>query len=104
MGGAALLHTGQPLFGPGWHVAGFSWPWEWSALPKADGIPWRAQGGYVKAPLLFCAATAALFTGGPALAEWFERVRLSRAGRCLCGYDLTGITGPCPECGKERKA
>jgi len=21
-----------------------------------------------------------------------------------CGYDLTGITGPCPECGKEREA
>ncbi|HZW06485.1 MAG TPA: hypothetical protein VFF65_05125 [Phycisphaerales bacterium] len=21
-----------------------------------------------------------------------------------CAYDLTGITGPCPECGKERQA
>jgi len=26
------------------------------------------------------------------------------AGRCsACGYDLTGITGPCPECGSERE-
>lgn len=29
---------------------------------------------------------------------------LARNGLCTaCGYDLTGITGPCPECGKERE-
>lgn len=37
----------------------------------------------------------------------FERRQLALVGRCSgCGYDLAGITGPCPECGteQERKA
>jgi len=33
-----------------------------------------------------------------------NRLRRPRLGRCsYCGYDLTGITGPCPECGTERR-
>jgi hypothetical protein len=29
-------------------------------------------------------------------------VRWRREGRCLgCGYDLSGVSGKCPECGRE---
>ena len=31
-----------------------------------------------------------------------RRVRWSREGRCVgCGYDLSGVRGKCPECGRE---
>jgi hypothetical protein len=32
-----------------------------------------------------------------------RRVRWSREGRCVgCGYDLSGVSGKCPECGREQ--
>ncbi len=49
------------------------------------------------------AASGALLVG-----FWRARVRQRRramVGRCpRCAYDLTGITGPCPECGKALRA
>jgi hypothetical protein len=31
-----------------------------------------------------------------------RHVRWAREGRCVgCGYDLSGVTGPCPECGRK---
>jgi hypothetical protein len=52
-------------------------------------------------PLLYLSALLAVPTA------WLfhrdrRRVRWSREGRCVgCGYDLSGVSGKCPECGKE---
>ena len=58
-------------------------------------------GWFLQFPIWFVAAAAALVLGP----MWFvgRKVRRWRdAGRCpSCGYDLTGTTGPCPECGGE---
>ena len=48
---------------------------------------------------------AAVFAGVHQLGGVGSRWRRRRRGACAaCGYDLSGITGPCPERGKEREA
>jgi hypothetical protein len=51
--------------------------------------------------LVFAGAFALAHQGSLMGRRWWRRGR----GRCpVCAYDLTGLTGPCPECGKEREA
>jgi len=54
--------------------------------------------GLLADALVFAAILAAIHQFAAASRRWRRR----RARRCeACAYDLTGITGPCPECGKE---
>lgn len=63
-------------------------------IRELSGLP-----SYVAIPLW---AIAVPFVLG---AVWFFwRGRRPLPGHCRkCGYDLTGITGPCPECGLEER-
>ncbi|HZW06481.1 MAG TPA: hypothetical protein VFF65_05105 [Phycisphaerales bacterium] len=104
-GGWAYGGNGGGYSAPGFHVLWPSAPEgygpELHRLPKmGGGVNW----GFT-VPLWMPATAAAL----PLAACWTIAYRRRRAwrtaGLCpVCAYDLTGITGPCPECGKEREA
>ena len=52
-------------------------------------------------PLWMPATGSLLVLSAGLLTCWRERA-WTRQGRCpSCAYDLTGITGPCPECGAK---
>jgi hypothetical protein len=87
--------------GPGWHIDGRrcapAWSWK---------VGWGAELGtsHVTVPLYIPFALSALPT---AFLFYRDRrsVRWAREGRCVwCGYDLSGVRGPCPECGKAVRA
>jgi hypothetical protein len=105
-------------------LSAFWWPdgFQWSVGSFANrGRPyWRLPvqnrflgfvGSYpqsgltaIHLPLWIPASAAAIVLVPLGLVEMTTRRRL-REGACRsCAYDLTGITGPCPECGKERNA
>lgn len=74
-------------------------PWEW--LPsKGPDYSCRAGYGHITIPLWWpmtiCAvSSAALFYDDRRSRRW------TREGRCVgCGYDLSGASGKCPECGR----
>jgi hypothetical protein len=84
--------------GPGWHIEGErripEWRWKvrWSTELRIQQIA---------VPLYLPLAVLALPT------VWLfyrdrRSVRWSREGRCAgCGYDLSGVSGKCPECGRD---
>jgi hypothetical protein len=92
---------------PGWHYAvasgsmdAFGWRW---FIPEVveDGLPGSVSTRFILVPVLAPFTLLALPT-----AWLFYRdrrsVRWSREGRCVgCGYDLSGVSGKCPECGRE---
>lgn len=66
------------------------WPWDlWSP-------------GLVIVPLWLPATLAAVSLTWTSLVGRHARVQRRRGFCPSCGYDLTGLTGPCPECGRER--
>ncbi|HZW06480.1 MAG TPA: hypothetical protein VFF65_05100 [Phycisphaerales bacterium] len=86
----------------GWEYdsAGVAWPlWR---LPKLIEVgSWDLWALIM--PLWVPAMVASAVLGGMCLRDLV--IGRAAAGCCrACAYDLTGITGPCPECGKERKA
>lgn len=103
------------------HCSGVAAAW---GAPPGEFYTWisssRRTGAYLYPEYL---ASSSLNPTGPAfvLPMWIPLAisivlaclvvaRLASAPRrsaenCVsCAYDLTGITGPCPECGKERQA
>jgi hypothetical protein len=111
--GGDLMYYPPESSPPGWTAV-------WGELPRTDsfGRPtdrsWKwtperwldvggpgAYQGYQYIPLWMPLLVTALPAG------WlFHRdrrsVRWSREGRCVgCGYDLSGVSGKCPECGRE---
>src|SRR5262249_26518553 len=87
--------------GPGWHIDG-----------ERCGPAWRWRAGW-DTELGITRVAIPLYTPftllGLPTAFLFHRdrrsVRWAREGRCVwCGYDLSGVTGPCPECGREESS
>jgi hypothetical protein len=88
-------HANSPPL-PGAHALGFTLHQEW--WPPRNRHRWRFV-----LPLWIPAAGAALTLGAVSFVSRRERTRAG-AGHCsFCAYDLSGITGPCPECGSERE-
>ena len=94
-GGVALRYTGIELNGT---------HWEWH---PPDNWCWMPRSAMGSSPAtsdfdlpLWCPCLIGVFFMLPA----YSRLRRQRAGHIcsLCGYDLTGIDGVCPECGDER--
>jgi len=89
----------------GWSVRGVrhvslavGWSWQITHMPPATP---QAGAELTSIPLY---VPFALLAGPVALAVYrgVRRGRGALEGRCDdCGYDLAGLTGPCPECGKE---
>jgi hypothetical protein len=104
--GVLWIHN-QGAMGPsavsGWRVHGWDWSLRWwhgglgfvEWTRGKDGVPFFG----LLVPLWMPAAAAALVLA----CTWFvgrSSRRNAGAGLCpTCAYDLTGITGPCPECG-----
>lgn len=102
------VYTTSPIAVPGFEPT----PWRsgigltW--LPAAAGsvrtahLPIRPLPvGFAVNTALYSALIGLPVLGLPALRRSARR----RRGRCLgCGYDLSGGTGQCPECGRERTA
>ena len=66
--------------------------WDWGWRPY-----WSMKSGIATIPIWWLIF---LFASMAAILFW--RARRQPPGYCLkCGYDLAGITGPCPECGAE---
>jgi len=76
----------------------------WFHGPFVFGEIWRLKEGAIQLPLCMPATTAGIVLAGTW--AWGRQASVrARCGYCAsCGYDLTGLTGPCPECGKEREA
>jgi hypothetical protein len=85
-----------PPYPNGWFVQGFTWEQFW--------WPWRLWSpGLMVVPLWIPVAFSAVGLSRGLVLERRPR-KLAMLGHCrACGYDLTGITGPCPECGSERR-
>jgi hypothetical protein len=84
----------------GWEYdsAGFAWPlWR---LPRLVNLgDWKLWA--LVAPLWIPATLAGTTFCAVSHHRRHERARM-RLGACVaCAYDLTGITGPCPECGSK---
>jgi hypothetical protein len=82
----------------------FSSPrWErWRWLPVLNGRGWA---WLFALPLWMPASCAMSVLAIGARLGTVRHRKLDAARSCIdCHYDLTGITGPCPECGKERGA
>lgn len=118
----AINPAHDPANGGIWHEAAFGWPLpalravfrprpldgvappQW--LPgKRDGnpspcLPYKpVWSGLLIDTVLFAVAWLGAGFGARAARE---RWRVSRGHCPCCGYDLLGIEGPCPECGKGR--
>ena len=85
----------------GWSVYEYptGWPkvvWRWS--PR---VLWGKGSVFLELPLYIPFTLLAL----PAAFLFYRdrrHVRWAREGRCVwCGYDLSGVTGTCPECGRK---
>jgi len=99
-GGGLFVSGMESSFGPGFHSGGFMEFSGWSWWPDLDRSP---PGGewWLEVPLWMPAAASALVLA-PGMVMSRARLGRSRGGHCgSCGYDLTGITGPCPEFGKK---
>jgi hypothetical protein len=88
------------LYGPfiQWERPG----WDWNGLYWAGGAKRkRGRSWAVGTPIYVPLAPIAIST----IVLFFRdrrRVRWRREGRCVgCGYDLSGVSGTCPECGRE---
>jgi hypothetical protein len=71
---------------------------DWS-LPQLDHTPSRTM---ILIPLWLPALIAAVAYTATFLAGRLHQRQVRLGGCHTCGYHLTGITGPCPECGSER--
>jgi len=96
-----------PSSRPGWHALGHDRPRLW----WPSGVEWvewvRAPDGTlffdVFVPLWIPGAAAAILLAPTWFAAHRERRRCQLHSCTTCRYDLTGITGPCPECGGEKQ-
>jgi hypothetical protein len=73
----------------------------WFTLWQPDDL----GGGYyyTKIPL-WSIGTPMLIGGGASVITRRREAARRLAGQCsACTYDITGITGPCPECGREQE-
>jgi hypothetical protein len=89
------VYMGPNPLEPGWHWDFQSSGTQWLSWPS------RSQWGGAYVPLWVPLLTVAAATA----ALWYldrRSVRWSHEGRCVgCGYDLSGVSGKCPECGRE---
>ncbi len=90
---------------PGWyHGWGAGWNHHLFVLPalRAGALEDGSLGWYAIVPHWLLAACAAMLTAGSHLLVLRQR-RLDSEGCCAqCGYDLSGLSGACPECGTAR--
>jgi hypothetical protein len=90
---------------PGWyHGWGAWWNHHLFVLPalRTGALDDGSLGWYAIVPHWFLAASAAMLTAGSHLLVLRQR-RLDSEGCCArCGYDLSGLSGACPECGTAR--
>jgi hypothetical protein len=94
-----------PTSAPGLYGPFIQWDrpgWSWYGMYWAGGAKRkRGHSWAVGAPLYVPLAPLALSTI-VLLSLDRQAVRWSREGRCLgCGYDLSGVSGKCPECGRN---
>jgi hypothetical protein len=91
---------------PGWHTSGVEWPqfWWWPAETPMFGGGHSDGRGYwwMIMPLWI----PAIGSGALWMGTWLLKHRLLqqrvRRGQCrVCGYDLAGSSGICPECGSD---
>ena len=106
----AEFGTVPPPSPDGWH---YEWRSKgsqaigWKLIPayKDFSIPQaRVQIRVLEVPLYIPFALLALPTAFLFYRDYRDRrsVRWAREGRCVgCGYDLSGVSGKCPECGRE---
>jgi len=91
----------------GWHVEGLAWPrWRWPVGEHVLGFydEVRPPGIWRVQIPLWVAITLAAVAFTPAYFAGYKGRRWRATRHCTtCRYDLTGLTGPCPECGKERQ-
>jgi hypothetical protein len=99
-----------PELPQGWSISDFPDPPIWRWLFGQDLLGYHTNqkmpGRWAFVAPLWMPSTGA---AGVLAALWFVahagRRGRQLAGKCTgCGYDLSGLTGPCPECGKEREA
>jgi hypothetical protein len=99
-GWVMAVDMGYPQGPAGWHMRRFHWPLSW---PEGVLCEWTARRKIVWVPLWIPAYAAALVL----VPMWLvgrSRRRKHPGVLCpSCAYDLTSITGPCPECGSERE-
>lgn len=91
------------VWDPGWDLRGYRHPRWWASDIHIVLVtfPDAPTAGSAYLPIWPAAAIAAIVLIGTGVTGRGGRIR-ARGCRCkACAYDLTGITGPCPECGKE---
>jgi len=85
----------------GFHLLGFWFCPAGFIDASGLGTPVRASAWLFGIPDWAIALLAALLPLSMIRARFVQRRRIS-AGRCAgCGYDLRGVSGRCPECGRE---
>ena len=99
-GGDVVAYSGGCLWSKGWHIASRVEAPPDRVFATFLPLPWEHPDHEVRTPIW----TIGTCAGVGLLGAWYlgRRDRLwARAGQCgRCGYDLTGIDGPCPECGR----
>lgn len=103
---------GQPDLSPGKELVSLPGASSLRRLPWYRRVCWRPQiwtdpsyAGFwaILIPLWIPAGGASIVLGSAFFISRRERIRV-QDGHCpSCGYDLTGITGPCPECGAMQR-
>lgn len=89
----------------GWSVSYSPWlpEWDWPHLWFGRDAQLPPGLWLMELPLWVPTLAAALVLVPVWAIRRTARKRFG-AGRCgQCAYDLTGITGPCPECGREQE-
>jgi len=106
-----VFNHASPQPPTGWRCEGVRLHLRW--WPRSGSGFWSTSAGHPSGVprlwMVYIPLWMPLLASGLALWSTFLIGRTARLrtvrGLCpTCRYDLTGITGPCPECGKEREA